>query len=312
MALIKCPECNKENVSDTALSCPCCGFNIREYFESEKQKQEEQEYANEIIDIKYIDVSRNNNPIEYVEMNQGLLYYFNNGIANGIINGIVDINLVSYKYDTYNNNYLNKKMGMGVEYIIYGEFIVPTFSMCDISIPATRNFEQEVKTTYYTHKFYFDGTYENICSMGVNTCKKGYYMRENNLIICAYESSETESYSIELHPIINNTFCQGGGVLILYSEYIRCQQLMRKFKDNCQQKYGIQVNIEDTIVYPRNHPDNRIQLKQNDNLPKCSYCNSTNVKKITSTAKVVNIAMFGLLGNKRKYQWHCNNCDSDF
>lgn len=34
MALIKCPECGKDNVSDTAVSCPNCGFNIREYFEN--------------------------------------------------------------------------------------------------------------------------------------------------------------------------------------------------------------------------------------------------------------------------------------
>lgn len=30
MALIKCPECGRENVSDSALKCPGCGFNIRE------------------------------------------------------------------------------------------------------------------------------------------------------------------------------------------------------------------------------------------------------------------------------------------
>ncbi len=49
-----------------------------------------------------------------------------------------------------------------------------------------------------------------------------------------------------------------------------------------------------------------------DNQIHCPYCHSTNVKKITNTAKVVNIAMFGLLGNKRKHEWHCNNCKSDF
>ena len=32
MALIKCPECGKENVSDTAKACPECGFNIAEYY----------------------------------------------------------------------------------------------------------------------------------------------------------------------------------------------------------------------------------------------------------------------------------------
>ncbi len=29
MALIKCPECGKENVSDTATACPGCGYNIQ-------------------------------------------------------------------------------------------------------------------------------------------------------------------------------------------------------------------------------------------------------------------------------------------
>ena len=31
MALIKCPECNNE-VSDTAVMCPFCGYNVKEHF----------------------------------------------------------------------------------------------------------------------------------------------------------------------------------------------------------------------------------------------------------------------------------------
>ncbi len=52
--------------------------------------------------------------------------------------------------------------------------------------------------------------------------------------------------------------------------------------------------------------------RKQENIPKCPYCSSTNLKRITTTAKAINIAMFGLLGNKRKYQWHCNQCNSDF
>lgn len=44
----------------------------------------------------------------------------------------------------------------------------------------------------------------------------------------------------------------------------------------------------------------------------CPYCKSTNTKKISSMAKAANIAMFGIFGNKRKYQWHCDHCGSDF
>lgn len=44
----------------------------------------------------------------------------------------------------------------------------------------------------------------------------------------------------------------------------------------------------------------------------CPYCKSSSCKRITTTAKVVNVLLFGLFGNKRRYQWHCNNCKSDF
>ena len=32
MALVKCPECGRENVSDSAKSCPGCGFNLKTYY----------------------------------------------------------------------------------------------------------------------------------------------------------------------------------------------------------------------------------------------------------------------------------------
>ena len=38
MALINCPECGRENVSDSALACPNCGFGIREYFSKTETK----------------------------------------------------------------------------------------------------------------------------------------------------------------------------------------------------------------------------------------------------------------------------------
>lgn len=34
MALIKCPECGREKVSDSAIQCPECGFGIKEYFQN--------------------------------------------------------------------------------------------------------------------------------------------------------------------------------------------------------------------------------------------------------------------------------------
>lgn len=55
-------------------------------------------------------------------------------------------------------------------------------------------------------------------------------------------------------------------------------------------------------------------VKHTPQTPKvtCPYCKSTDCKKITSAAKAVNIALFDIFGNKRRYQWHCNKCGSDF
>ena len=38
MALVKCPECGRENVSSVAKACPGCGYNIKSYYESEYKK----------------------------------------------------------------------------------------------------------------------------------------------------------------------------------------------------------------------------------------------------------------------------------
>ena len=37
MALVKCPECGKENVSDSADACPNCGFGIKVFFQKKKE-----------------------------------------------------------------------------------------------------------------------------------------------------------------------------------------------------------------------------------------------------------------------------------
>lgn len=47
---------------------------------------------------------------------------------------------------------------------------------------------------------------------------------------------------------------------------------------------------------------------QPENIPKCPTCGSIDITRISTTAKVTNIALFGLLGQKRKHQFKCKNC----
>lgn len=76
--------------------------------------------------------------------------------------------------------------------------------------------------------------------------------------------------------------------------------------------YGTKEN--NPILQARENYEKEKQIEefQYRNNAECPYCHSKNTTKITTTAKAVNIALFGLLGNKRKHQWHCDNCKSDF
>ena len=61
MALISCPECGRERVSDTANSCPGCGYNIAEHFKKSKdeiqlQTIQQSDFINEADDFKKSDI----------------------------------------------------------------------------------------------------------------------------------------------------------------------------------------------------------------------------------------------------------------
>ena len=40
MSIIDCPKCGKENISETVLKCPACGFKVKAYFDKLKKEEE--------------------------------------------------------------------------------------------------------------------------------------------------------------------------------------------------------------------------------------------------------------------------------
>lgn len=68
-----------------------------------------------------------------------------------------------------------------------------------------------------------------------------------------------------------------------------------------------QQQQEESVTY------GKTVLEKQDRKVVCSYCGSTNVKKITNTSKVVHTAIFGIFSvSRNSKQWHCNECGSDF
>lgn len=114
----------------------------------------------------------------------------------------------------------------------------------------------------------------------------------------------------------------GKAILSQLDKYIKTQD-----KDNaiqfiinnsdCDQNTAIEVynimvgditpKLENTLS-PAEIARNRQEAQDLLNKPKCPTCNSTNLKKISATSKVMNTAAFGLFGTKRFKQFHCNNC----
>lgn len=48
----------------------------------------------------------------------------------------------------------------------------------------------------------------------------------------------------------------------------------------------------------------------NANVPKCPNCGSTNIQKISASAKLGGAMMFGIFSKTAKSQWKCRNCGS--
>lgn len=52
--------------------------------------------------------------------------------------------------------------------------------------------------------------------------------------------------------------------------------------------------------------------KIEDSKPRCPYCNSTNLTKVSGTSRFASTLMFGIGSKKIGKQWKCNNCKSYF
>lgn len=94
----------------------------------------------------------------------------------------------------------------------------------------------------------------------------------------------------------------------------------KQWNQQMREKYVVSSPEFDKILYNKRLQEEKAEEDYYASYPRkpsepkitCPYCKSTNTKKISSMAKAANIAMFGIFGNKRKYQWHCNDCNSDF
>lgn len=129
MALIHCPECNKE-VSDTAKMCPHCGYDIAGYIQQieqqkkkEQEEQERQEREQKLADYTKARIENRNRRIRE-EAKPLTISYFKREIICSIIAGLLFLLIPLGLYETDIGLILSSLL-LGCAVLFFG--VMPTF-----------------------------------------------------------------------------------------------------------------------------------------------------------------------------------------
>ena len=231
MALIKCPECGRENVSDTAEACPVCGYGIKTHFDKIKQEEERKRQQH------YAEMAQQRAEVEKKKAEENRIKSVPKLEKPQLTAPIVTIVISALCF------------------------------LLGISQLNTSDWEVERSISHGNGDPHFYGGLFIVCGIG----------------------------------------------LVFFGIYLFSKRIERySLSKNNFEEYQKQVIKEQDQAFAQAQASAAARARAEASKPECPYCHSHNTIKITTTAKVVNTAAFGLLGNKRRYQWHCNKCKSDF
>lgn len=137
-------------------------------------------------------------------------------------------------------------------------------------------------------------------------------------IACAPTRTNTDITGI-IFPVI---FFSGMAIIILLHgiKQIKNDRYLYESYNNNANEYKLQIAIrklnkekqvkkEEIEKQQKIQNEKQVKYKQNSiNIPKCPTCGSINIRKISTTHKVVGAIGFGLLSKTAKSQFECKNC----
>lgn len=296
MALIKCPECGRENVSDSADICPNCGYGINAHFKRKK----------EVIYVSLLEPSDYNK----IADGRGISHkIFSDGIedgAKGKLNYKED-----YDYWVENRRLFTQQRGYKVtEYIIDGDCLINTNGISRETIPDGEYFKADctrpcVYDGTLTDHIIFneDGTYVDKTDVKAGT--SGTYIRRKDLIAKRSRNTGNRSccYLIYKGQYCLSTYVQTNSS-ILEDAKLLCNELDNKPYNS--EFTGVAEIKEETLW--------KQAVRKNDDAKGviCPYCKSANCSKIGTLSRGFSFSIFGFGSSKVGKQWHCRNCKSDF
>lgn len=231
MALVKCPECGRENVSDSAEACPDCGYGIKAHFDKIKREEEQKEQQRKAEETRR-----------------------------------------------------------------------------KAEIEAKKREEERIKNVPQLEKPQLTAP---IVTLGISALC--FLMGVSQLSESEWEVERSIAHGNGDPHFDGGLFIVIGIGLVCYGIYLFSKRMETyKLSKTNLEEYQRQVIREQDAVIASAQAAAAARAREEAMKPECPYCHSHNITKITTTAKAVNTAMFGVLGQKRKYQWHCNKCKSDF
>lgn len=298
MALIKCPECGRENVSDSAESCPNCGYGIKAHFKKSKE-------AIFVLLLDPLDYNKSANSMGISHM------IFSDGIedgAKGKLNYKED-----YDYWVEGKHLFTQQRGYKeTQYIIDGDCLINSYGICKGDLPDGEYFSVDCTkpcaydSTLTDHIIFSeDGTFieKTDGKIGVS----GTYIRKGNLIAKRSKNSNNHSYCYLIYKRQHCAFVYTRiGSTILEEAKALCSELDKKPYDSQS------VGIPATGTKEETSWQQAVRKTNEANGITCPYCKSMNCSKIGTMSRGLSFGLFGFGSSKVGKQWHCNNCKSNF
>ena len=269
MSLIKCPECNKE-ISNKAKVCIHCGYPISDFV------------LTDIDNLLYkIDICLKNINI-------------NNEIINGLeqsyhkIEEYIEIFLEKIQSEEKLIEFNSKLLIMlyeFVENIVYyftPEESYDLFSLVDFAKISDKT--QKIFVEKIDNLLTKEGAFDDDCIS--NQCCVILW----HPLFEAIKNFDPNNSEYIYEKLCEKTQKQKTLDFPSIMEYI----------STTAQKHAFMRRISE-----QRNSDN---VLQEINIPKCPTCSSTKIHKISVTSKAINIGLFGIFGNKRKKQFHCDSC----
>jgi len=218
MALVSCPECNKQ-ISDKAYSCPNCGYPISNFADSKSTNKIESNKS-----ITFYSISNGNETCT-----------FDNGIHDGVKGKCIE-RMGPFDYYVSGDRLFVTRNAGTVEYIITGKYLINTNGKHNGYIPDKNDFNasctskcgyDDIEIIFYDNNTFVETIYLNK-SRKSKSKSNGWYMKDGDLLTYVTSFTGGELYGAVVYK--NNLYTAS---LIKAENVQEIRNLLKRARSHC-------------------------------------------------------------------------------